>query len=152
VCVSFVAFILFYRYFPLATFVLSIAGSPGAWFADLLQRLGIPSVDAGTANAAAYACGMLNSFILNRRWTFEAGGLVGPQLRRFIILNLGVLVGSTAVVFVFIDLLRAPYLLVWIITTGVGMIVNFLGNKYWTFAEASNFADASRRAPADGNA
>src|SRR5262249_4918276 len=120
VCVSFVAFGLFYRYFPLASFVLGATGSPGAWISDLLQRLGIPSVDAGVANVAAYACGMLNSFILNKRWTFEAGGLVGVQLRRFIILNLGVLAGGTAIVFVFIDLLRAPYLLVWSITTGLG--------------------------------
>jgi putative flippase GtrA len=143
---------LFYRVFPLATFVLDATGSLGARLANDLARLGVHSIDAGVANTVGALAGMVNSFILNKRWTFEAGGLTKLQVRRFIILNILVISGSTLIIFVFIDLLRAPYLLIWIITTGLAMIVNFLGNKYWTFAELPDFEAAARRASADGSA
>ena len=152
VFVSFAVFMLFYRLFPLATFVLDATGSLGARLANDLARLGVHSIDAGVANTIGAAAGMVNSFILNKHWTFEAGGLTRLQVRRFVILNILVIGGSTLNIFVFIDLLRAPYLLIWIITTGLAMITNFLGNKYWTFVESSDFEAATRRASADGSA
>jgi putative flippase GtrA len=151
VSVSFAVFILFYRLFPLATFLLDATGSLGARLVNDLARLGVHTIDAGVANTVGALAGMVNSFVLNKRWTFEAGGLTKLQVRRFIILNILVIGGSTLNIFVFIDLLRAPYLPIWVITTGLAMIANFLGNKYWTFAESSDFETAARRAAADGS-
>ena len=152
VFVSFVVFMLFYRLFPLATFLLDATGSVGARLANGLASLGVHSIDAGVANTVGALAGMVNSFILNKRWTFEAGGLTNLQVRRFIVLNILVIGGSTLNIFVFIDLLRAPYLPIWVITTGLAMVANFLGNKYWTFAESSEFEATTRRASADGSA
>jgi putative flippase GtrA len=152
VFVSFVVFMLFYRLFPLATFLFDAAGSIGARLANDLARLGVHSLDAGVANTIGALAGMVNSFMLNKRWTFQAAGFTKLQVRRFIILNILVIGGSTINIFVFIDLLRAPYLAIWVITTGLAMVANFLGNKYWTFAESSGFEAATRRASADGSA
>ena len=152
VAVSFAGFMLCYRVFPLATLVLDALGSHGAEIARALAAHGVHSIDAAVANTLGAAAGMLNSFILNKYWTFEAGGLTRLQVRRFVLLNVAVIGGSSIFVFLFIDLLHAPYLPVWVVATGLAMVANFLGNKYWTFADASAFETASSRAPADGSA
>jgi putative flippase GtrA len=151
VAVSFAVFMLFYRLFPLATLVLDAMGSLGTQISSALIRLGVHSIDAAVANTLGALAGMANSFVLNKRWTFEAAGLTRLQVRRFVILNILVIAGSSLNVFVFIDLLRAPYLPIWVITTGLAMAANFLGNKYWTFAEAPGFEATARRASADGS-
>jgi putative flippase GtrA len=150
--VCFLVFMLFYRLFPLATFLLDATGSFGLRLANDLARHGIYSVDAGVANTVGALAGMVNSFALNKRWTFEAGGLTRLQVRRFVVLNILVIAGSTLIAFVFIDLMRAPYLPIWVMITGLAMVANFLGNKYWTFADSPIFKAAGRRASADGSA
>jgi putative flippase GtrA len=152
VAVSFAGFMLFYRLFPLASMTLNAMGDAGAQIMSALARLGVQSIDAGVANTLGAAAGMINSFIFNKYWTFEAGGLTRLQVRRFVILNIVVISGSTLIIFLFIDLLHAPYLIIWVITTGLAMVANFLGNKYWTFADSSAFETAARRASADGSA
>jgi putative flippase GtrA len=152
VAVSFAGFMLFYKVFPLASVVLASMGDFGAQIAGGLARFGVQSIDAGVANTLGAAAGMLNSFLFNKYWTFEAGGLTRIQVRRFVILNIVVIGASTVIIFLFIDLLHAPYLLIWIIATGLAMVANFLGNKYWTFADLPDFGAAARRASADGSA
>ncbi|HTS20179.1 MAG TPA: GtrA family protein [Casimicrobiaceae bacterium] len=151
VAVSFAGFMLFYRVFPLATLVLTALGSAGMEVAASVVRLGVRSIDAAVANTLGAAAGMVNSFLLNKYWTFEAAGLTRLQVRRFLILNILVIGGSSVVVFVCMDLLGAPYLPSWIVATGLAMIANFVGNKYWTFAGASKL-QATPRASADGRA
>jgi len=133
VTVSFATFLVFYRYVPLASVVLDVLGTPGARIADAMSRAGVPTADAGFANAIGYAAGMVNSFVLNKRWTFEAKGRTALQARRFVILNLAGLSISTMLVLVLVDVLGVPYLPVWIATTALVMIANFVGNKYWIF-------------------
>ena len=140
VAVSLVAFLVFYRYVPLASLVLEVLGPTGTRIADAFVRAGVPGIDAGFANFVGYLLGMVNSFVLNKRWTFEAGGRTVLQARRFVILNLAGLSVSTTLVLVLVDVLGLPYLAVWIATTALVMILNFLGNKYWTFVMHSEAA------------
>jgi len=133
VAVSLVTFLIIYRYVPLASIVLDTLGAAGTRIADAMIRAGVPVVDAGFANFVGYLAGMVNSFVLNKRWTFEAGGRTALQARRFVVLNLAGLSVSTSLILVFVDVLGMPYLPVWIATTALVMILNFFGNKYWTF-------------------
>jgi putative flippase GtrA len=151
VVASFVVFILFYRHWPLGTLLLDGTGSFGTRIGSALGRIGVHTIDAGVANTAGYLAGMANSFILNKRWTFEAKGQTALQVRRFVILNVFAMACGTLVIFVFVDLLGAPYLPVWIIVTGLVMVVNFLGNKYWTFVDSSALVEDGGRASADGS-
>ena len=89
---------------------------------------------AAAANLLAYLAGMVNSFILNRTWTFRASGDTTAQALRFTIVNLASLALSTAVMFRFVDVLRYPELAVWVPTTLVVMTLNYLGCKHWAFA------------------
>jgi putative flippase GtrA len=98
------------------------------------------AIDGAIANIVGYLAGMINSFILNKIWTFKAKAGTFKQAYRFIILNIICLILSTAILYIFVDLLLFPYILVWFTSITVIMTLNFLGNKYWTFPEQSNNA------------
>jgi len=131
---GFAVFMLLYLYFPPVSNLLSATGKWGAHAAHQLARLGVESVDAAVAYTLGAAVGMATSFVLNKHWTFEATGLAGPQFRRFVVLNLLNISASSVIIFVLVDVMQAPYLPVWIAITALAMIVNFVVNKYWTFA------------------
>lgn len=108
--VSFTAFYVAYHYLPLAD-------GRGA-----------------VANVLAYAAGMLNSFVLNRTWTFAAEGHVGAHAARFVLLNIATLVVSTLIVFVLVDRAGYPELAVWLPLTLLILTTHYLGMKHWAFA------------------
>jgi putative flippase GtrA len=92
---------------------------------------------AALANVIAYAAGMVNSFVLNRSWTFRASGNAAIQALRFGVLNLVSLALSTLVMLHFVDALRYPAIAVWVPTTAILMVLNYLGCKHWAFAPAA---------------
>jgi putative flippase GtrA len=111
--VSFAAFYASYQYLP-----LDDSSGRGA-----------------VANVVAYAAGMLNSFILNRVWTFRAEGQVFQHVFKFVVLNAATLVASTGLVFLLVDLAGLPALGVWLpMTLGI-LTAHYLGMKHWAFAE-----------------
>jgi putative flippase GtrA len=87
------------------------------------------------ANVLAYAAGMVNSFILNRLWTFEAEGNAGVHAVKFAALNAATLAASTIVVFVLVDWAGFPALAVWLPLTIAILAAHYLGMKHWAFAE-----------------
>jgi putative flippase GtrA len=150
VAISFLVFILFYRYLPLGTFAIGMSGPYSIKIEEALARLGVHSIDAGLANTLGAVAGMANSFLLNKHWTFGAKGMTALQLRRFVVLNIVVITGSSVFIFVLIDVLQFQYLPVWIFATGLAMMANFLGNKFWTFGEPGILPRSAANASADG--
>jgi putative flippase GtrA len=142
--VSLAVFVLSYRQLRLGTLILDSTGDLGTWIAQLLNGLGIHGIEAAVANTAGYLAGMANSFFFNKLWTFEARAHTVRQLHRFVIVNLLSLVLSTLILLLFVDVLGAPYLLVGCITFSILTIINFLGNKYWTFSEPLRHQSAKR--------
>jgi putative flippase GtrA len=111
--VSFTAFYAAYRFLPLD-------GSTGR---------------GAMANVVAYAAGMVNSFVLNRLWTFRAEGHVVHHVLKFIVLNSATLVASTVIVLVLVDWAGLSALAVWLpLTLGI-LAAHYLGMKHWAFAE-----------------
>jgi putative flippase GtrA len=127
--VSFTVFYLSFHYLPTAV-VAAIAALGGA------ANTAHPPA-AAVANVLAYLAGMINSFLLNRSWTFRASGNAWPQALRFAAVNLFSLSMSTVVSFALVDVLRFPPLAVWVPLTVVVVVVNYLGCKYWAFAPDS---------------
>lgn len=113
------------------------AAQLGAGFSLLLDgmalRLGLESTNGAVSNALGYSAGMVSSFLLNKRWTFRASGPLARQLPRFLLLNLVGLALSSLSLLLFVDLLHGPHLTVWGITTLAVVLLNFYGNKLWTF-------------------
>ena len=114
--VSLAVFYLCYRYLPLPSFAVG----------------GV--VQGAVANVLSYCAGMINSFLLNRSWTFRAGSGAAGQAGRFVAVNLASLAFSTLTVFVLVDRLRYPELAVWVPLAGLIMMTNYFGMKYWAFA------------------
>jgi len=134
VAISFVVFYLCYH-MQITSIMLNMIGNIGNDIQNLFTSSGIKSIDGAVSNVIGYAAGMINSFILNKLWTFQTKTNTLRQAHRFFILNIIGLALSTLILFLFVDIMNWPYILVWVISTGIVMVLNFLGNKYWAFAE-----------------
>jgi putative flippase GtrA len=128
--VSFTVFYLSFHYLP-AEAVAGLARFFGAGDAALHPPA------AAVANVLAYLAGMVNSFLLNRQWTFRAGGNAWPQVARFTAVSFLSLATGTAATFALVDVLRYPPLAVWVPVTVIVMLVNYFGCKHWAFAPAA---------------
>jgi putative flippase GtrA len=134
--VSFTAFVLSFNYLPPGA-VATLAGLVGAGGASSHPP------QAAVANVIAYLAGMVNSFLLNRSWTFRATtGNALPQALRFGVVSLFSLSMGTLVTFALVDVLGLPSLAVWIPLTAVVVIVNYLGCKHWAFAPRAGGTEA----------
>jgi len=115
-----------------ANFVVSFA----AFYASYQYLpLGESSGRGAVANVLAYCAGLVNSFVLNRLWTFRAEGSVGSHALRFGLLNAATLVASTLIVLLLVDRAGLPALAVWLPLTLAILAAHYLGMKHWAFAE-----------------
>ena len=84
----------------------------------------------------SYSCGMLNSYIFNRSWTFRSQAkFFSPALLRFIILNLIMLGISTGLLFVLLDILAVPKMIAKVCATIITLVISFVVNRLWVFKE-----------------
>jgi putative flippase GtrA len=115
-----------------ANFVVSFAAFAASYhYLPLDESSGRGAV----ANVVAYAAGMVNSFVLNRLWTFRAEGQVVEHAFKFVALNAATLAASTVVVLVLVDWAGLPALSVWLPMTIVILTAHYLGMKHWAFAK-----------------
>lgn len=95
------------------------------------------------AQIIGYACGMLNSYLLNRRWTFRSNGSSYRELPRFLALNLVVL----GLVSWMLESLHSGAGLSLIasklLATGAGIIINYAGSRFWVFG-ARGYSSGAR--------
>jgi putative flippase GtrA len=131
--ISFTIFYLLYKKWHFFSFLLEGLGRAGNILSNFISTIGIKTVDASFANIISYIFGLINSFILNRFWTFKACYESMKQFKRFVILNISCLALSTFTIFIFIDILNWPYKIVWITVMSFIMILNFIINKHWVF-------------------
>lgn len=91
------------------------------------------------AQIISYGAGTLNSFLMNRAFTFKQtatrAGSSRAQLIRFVVLNVGVLLCSLLLLYVFVDIGGLPYWLSKLLVTGATVALNFVGSKRWVFRE-----------------
>ena len=127
--------------------------SKGLTWPFVFHGLGWPVV---IANTISYTCGIINSFILNRYWTFQIklkffstytvkpGSVFtnGARIRffsvpflKFIFVNLVSLGVNTLTMFILVDLYGLDNLPAKIIAAGISFIVNFAGSKLLVFRE-----------------
>jgi putative flippase GtrA len=128
--VSFVVFVICYRYLPLDDLSAALGRIPGTNSTAIIP-LGAAS------NVIAYLTGMVNSFVLNKYWTFRSKGNTTEQAIKFIVVNLVTLGLSTFSVYVLVDRLAYPQYPVWLTVTGTLLALNYAGSRYWAFAGPS---------------
>jgi putative flippase GtrA len=89
------------------------------------------------AQCISYACGVLNSFIMNRTWTFQHRGQYTRQLIKFIAVNLLTLLITYGLLVFFNQYVGWTMLFSKLIATGMSLIVNFAGSRLWVFRETN---------------
>jgi putative flippase GtrA len=95
------------------------------------QALGI---DYRAASVAAWLVAVLNNFLLNRHWTFDAAaGSVRFQAVRFFTVSLVAEVFSLALLTALVEGGGVAKVPAQAVAVAVSMPLNFLGNKLWSF-------------------
>ena len=95
-------------------------------------------VDYHVANVVAWLVAVLNNFVLNRHWTFDAAdGRARAQAIRFLLVSLVAEVLSLLLLTVFVEAAGIAKVPAQALAVGCSMPVNFLGNKLWSFRRES---------------
>jgi putative flippase GtrA len=91
-------------------------------------------VDYRVASIAAWLVAVLNNFILNRHWTFDASGdRAHHQAVRFLLVSLVAEGFSLLLLTVFVEGAGIPKVPAQALAVAGAMPLNFLGNKLWSF-------------------
>jgi putative flippase GtrA len=114
-----------------------------AVYALLVHGAGL---DYRAASVAAWLVAVLNNFVWNRHWTFDAGeGRAHHQAVRFLLVSLVAEAVSLLLLTVFVEAANLPKVPAQALAVAASMPFNFIGNKLWTFrsdAEADAVAGA----------
>jgi putative flippase GtrA len=111
--------------------VLNTALDLGLFF--LLTGIGMTYLLAQTCS---YGCGIVNSYLFNKHWTFGLTGIRAAELVRFVAVNLSALAVSVLLVYLFHAPLRLPLLAAKAVATLLTMLISFCGSKFWVFKQA----------------
>jgi putative flippase GtrA len=95
------------------------------------------------AQVISYAAGTLNSYVVNKLWTFkgQGGGNSSSTLAnrsefiRFVSLNAGTMLLSLLLLYEFKSGLGMHSLLAKLLVTGFTVIANYIGSKLWVFRQ-----------------
>jgi putative flippase GtrA len=93
-------------------------------------------VDYRVASIAAWFVAVLNNFVLNRHWTFDArGGRAHAQAIRFLLVSAAAEAVSLILLTALVQGAGLEKVAAQAIAVAGSMPLNFIGNKLWTFRE-----------------
>ena len=85
------------------------------------------------ASGLGYCAGIVNSFLVNRTFTFQARGAVQPMIGRFALVTCVGFSVNLLSVHCFVTSLRLPPEVAQVFALMCAGCVSFVGNKVWTF-------------------
>ena len=85
------------------------------------------------AQTCSYGCGIVNSYICNKFWTFRVAGISAAEMIRFAAINVTALGVSVLLVYLFHSVLNLALVPAKIAATFLTMLLNFFGNRLWVF-------------------
>jgi putative flippase GtrA len=92
-------------------------------------------IDYHVAAAAAWLVAVMNNFLMNRHWTFNAGdGRAHHQAARFLIVSLIAFAFSQLLLTLFVEVATLPKVAAQALAVTASMPLNFIGNKLWSFS------------------
>jgi putative flippase GtrA len=95
-------------------------------------------VDYRIASVVAWLVAVMNNFVLNRQWTFDArDGRAHFQALRFLIVSLVAEAFSLLLLTLFVEGLGVEKVGAQALAVAASMPLNFLGNKLWSFRPES---------------
>jgi putative flippase GtrA len=101
----------------------------------LLERAGVQYV---LASALAFVVGALNSYALNRRWTFRSRARRAPELARFLCAQLVGVAASLSLLAVLVEIAGLNPLVGQVVAFPVASLITFVLSREWAFAAWSS--------------
>ena len=97
----------------------------------LLDFLGVGTL---ISQAAGYSAGILNSYCINRRWTFNTSEkFFSPQMIKFIAVNAALMLLSVGLMYVLCYNLSINRYIAKLMCTAVTVCLGFIINRLWVF-------------------
>jgi putative flippase GtrA len=91
-------------------------------------------VDFRVASVVAWLVAVINNFVLNRHWTFDArGGRAHAQAVRFFLVSLLAEIFSLLLLTLLVEGASLAKVPAQAVAVAASMPLNFLGNKLWSF-------------------
>ena len=81
-----------------------------------------------------FGVGAVVNYLLNRRFTFRSEVPHGTAASRFMVVMGGAFALNQVLMHLFTQFSGLPYLVAQVLTTGVTLFWNFIGNSLWSFA------------------
>lgn len=83
----------------------------------------------------AFLVAVTNSFVLNKIWTFKENLRLelGKKYLRFGLVSVSALLVNLFFLYIFTEVFGIYYIISQILAIGISLIINFIGNKIWTF-------------------
>jgi putative flippase GtrA len=82
----------------------------------------------------SYCCGMLNSYAVNRKWTFDTkNGFFSLELVKFIVLNLAMMLLGMGIIYLCVEQMGFHKLVGKLVSTVLVMAINFVVSNLWVF-------------------
>ena len=95
--------------------------------------LSLINLDKNIAKLISFSCGVLNSFIMNKLWTFQKNReFKGKELVKFIIIN-GITLGFSMLLINLLTMFRLDPRIGNSFAVFLAVIINYLGYKLWVF-------------------
>jgi putative flippase GtrA len=92
------------------------------------------ALDYRVAAVVAWIVAVMNNFVLNRHWTFDAGdGRAGFQAIRFVMVSLLAFAFSLLLLTLFVEAAGIAKVPAQALAVAGATPLNFLGNKLWSF-------------------
>jgi dolichol-phosphate mannosyltransferase len=83
----------------------------------------------------AFILSMTSNFILNKIWTFKENlkSNITQKYLKFTLVSITALTVNLLFLYIFTEVYGIYYLISLILAIGIALVINFLGNKLWTF-------------------
>ena len=82
-------------------------------------------------------CSVTTNFIFNKFWTFERRSLLIKQVfieySKYWLVSLLSIIAQVGMLYTLVEFVQIWYILAALIGIGCGFLINFIGNKFWTF-------------------
>ena len=88
------------------------------------------------ASSVAFALGALNSYVLNRRWTFRSRDRRAPELARFACVQIVGLGVDLALLSGLVELAGIPHVVAQVLAFPAASVVMFALSRQWAFRTA----------------
>ena len=89
------------------------------------------------ASTLAFTVGALNSYTLNRRWTFRSRAKRGPELARFVCVQAVGLGVNLALLAGLVEVVSIPHVVAQLLAFPVASVVTFALSRQWAFRSTS---------------